>query len=202
MSGQRLTGQDREQHEVERVEELLAGYSRASADVPPPGFADRVMSAVASEPAPRRGLGGWLAAVLAGNGALRTGLVLVTVLAAFAIVALAGGLLGPLQSNIGASPSPTEELRSASPPPPSPSATPSASPSPTPRATKEATPSPSDSEDASATETADDAGPSQQPSASGSGDDHGGDRGETPRPSESDDGGGGDGSGGDGSGPG
>ncbi|HET8586237.1 MAG TPA: hypothetical protein VFM74_00025, partial [Candidatus Limnocylindria bacterium] len=156
----------------------LERYAAATRDLPPPDFADTVMSRIEREPRPRRG---WLGALLGAPGGWRRPMQ-VAALALVIVLGTGGALVGAelvglVRTTAAPSPSvaPAPSVAPTTPsatPSPSPTATPSVSPS----ASLTPTPTPSaggSSSQASATpgETAPEA--SRTPRAS-----------ETPHPSE------------------
>jgi hypothetical protein len=137
MSPRSVDPNELERHpETDGAGEELERYARRTAAHPPHDFADRVMAAVEREPAPRRTLGAWLAALASGRGPANRW-AQVAVLSATLVLAvggvLAAGELGRLirDGNVGTPASPSI-VESASPTPsvtPTPSAVePSATP--------------------------------------------------------------------------
>ncbi|HEX6139516.1 MAG TPA: hypothetical protein VF013_03525 [Candidatus Limnocylindria bacterium] len=148
----------------------LDGYAADSADLPSPGFADRVMQAVAEQPAPARGLLALLLAPFAGrpSAPVRLAAVLATATVAVVLVVAAAEVADLVQRNTGGPPASPSVTLAPSPSPtatPTPSATPSATPSVVPTSTPET--SPTGSAEASASD-----------------DHHESDESKTPEPSE------------------
>lgn len=167
--------------DIEGVAQELQRYRDLTAEPPTPGFADRVMSAVDREPAPRRGLLAWLPALRALQQPLRAAALAAVVVLAVGSALVAGQILHRAQTGESPSPAVTTTLSpvpSAEPTEPA-SETPEPSESP---GTQEPTPSastktPEPTERSTATPE-----PTRTPNPSGSGGDH---ESETPQPSPS-----------------
>lgn len=131
--------------ELGRVAGELESYGRLTAGETPHHLSNRVMDAIAAEPAPRRGmLAGLLAPLTAWprSNAVRAVLVAGTMILAVGAVVIAGQLAQLFEpSQVGPSPAPSQvESTTATPSPtaeesvtPSPSVTPTPSPTQTPR---------------------------------------------------------------------
>jgi hypothetical protein len=168
--------------DLEPAVEDLERYLADSADDPSGGFADRVMLAVASEPTPRRGLLGIVAAAFRSDRA-RLVLAAATIAVAILAVVVAGQLSRLIQPPVG---TPPPAVITPSPEPSSPA--PSIKPPPSLSPSDEPSPSPSDAEDGSGSpDPSDDEDRTPSPSGSpqlsddhsgpGGGDDSGGNSG-------------------------
>jgi len=144
-----------ERHEdADPAAEQLEAYARSVAGTPPADLADRIMSAISKEPAPRRSPDAWLAALLAGRAPghrwARTGVAAASLVLVVGGVLAAGELVRVIGDRPGVGTSPSPAVVSAS-PSPSPRLTPSITPTPTPAPTvtpsepDASTPEPSDS---------------------------------------------------------
>ncbi len=187
MTGPSFDPEQLEQHEAsDPVAEQLERYAQATRTAPPSGLTDRIMSAIADEPTPRRTLGVWLAGLLAGrvpgHRVARAG-VLAAAVALVLVGAFAFGELGRIinDSNVGNTPSPAIETTV---PTTSPTEAPTESPS---SNAPEITPGEHESGGTAASETADPTSTSGEtaaptPPASNREGGHGGS--ETPEPTE------------------
>ena len=182
-------------NELESTIGDLERYLADSADDPSSGFSDRVMTRIAGEPAPRRGV---LAAIGLAFTSERGRIALLAATVAVAILAVvaAGQLSRLMPSQFGSSPSPSVSAPSVAPTVPV-----TAQPTPSPSAEPSATPS--DDEESASPDASDDDRETSRPSGSpeesdnsgpGSSDDGGGNSG----PGSSDDGSGSSGPGGGG----
>jgi hypothetical protein len=172
--------------ELGQVAEELERYTSLTAAETPHALEEGVMTAIAAEPAPRRGLLASLLAVLRGggraNGPVRAVLVAATMVLAVVAVVAAGELASLFRNDqVGPSPVPTTiESPSVTPQPtPSTEPTPSLTPLPTPAVTEQPTPDESQGATTEPTETERPATP--RPSGTPE-EDHT----ETPHPSSSD----------------
>lgn len=180
--------------DLDPITEELERYAHLTQGEMPHGLADRVMTRVAEEPTPRRGLLAWLLApfVAGPGGAAQVVLVAGTMALAVLAVVLAGQL-GELFDNrqTGTSPSPTVLESPSLSPTPTPTLSPSLTPSPSPSLTPTPSPSPSSAAPVVTPSPSDDDGPETPEPTDDDEDDA-----ETPEPSDDDNsgpgGGGGD----------
>ena len=116
-------------NELESTIADLERYLADSADDPSSGFSDRVMTRIASEPAPRRGVLAAISTALTSERG-RIALLAATVAVAILAVVAAGQLSRLMPSQFGSSPSPSVSAPSIAPSaPPTEQPTPSAEPS-------------------------------------------------------------------------
>jgi hypothetical protein len=181
MSPRHFDPDDRDQRSApadRAIRELERYAMTADADAPR-GLADRVMTAIEHEPAPRRGgFLAWLTAPSATGGAgrfVRIGAVAATLVLAVA-GALFAGRLADLVRDVGDGPSPTPSVS------PLPSDTPSALPSPSVSETPSPSGTPEASDDHGGSGAEETAQPTAQPTPDGTPEDTPEETG-TPRPS-------------------